>query len=258
MPSISDIRHYFDDASLDRDHSISIDPILSYEQETRQRAVLDLLNVKPTDVVMDVGCGNARDIVQFIKRADRVYGLDFSDGMIREGLKKLRPEPLESYGFVTGTAMSLPFQDESFDKVSCSEVVEHIPHWEQSLSEVVRVLKKGGRVAITTPNRRSLYSYMRPAMRGASYLYGLLTRREAPHHPHDEWKTQEEVVSRLESLGVRVDRRLGICFIPSHGTYLLPHRAKTLLVELVSRVEKIVRHRFHRSGYMLGISGKKI
>lgn len=50
-----------------------------------------------------------------------------------------------------GDALNLPFPDESFDVVIISEVMEHIPDDKGVLAEMVRVLRPGGRIAITVP-----------------------------------------------------------------------------------------------------------
>ncbi len=50
-----------------------------------------------------------------------------------------------------GDALNLPFPDDSFDVVIISEVMEHIPDDKGVLAEMVRVLKPGGRIAITVP-----------------------------------------------------------------------------------------------------------
>jgi SAM-dependent methyltransferase len=52
---------------------------------------------------------------------------------------------------VNGDATALPFPDASFERVIASEVVEHIPNDERAFSELARVLKPGGTLAVTVP-----------------------------------------------------------------------------------------------------------
>jgi SAM-dependent methyltransferase len=56
-------------------------------------------------------------------------------------------------GVVNGDALHLPFPDDTFDRVIASEVLEHI--WDDSgaIAELVRVLRPGGRMAVTVPSR---------------------------------------------------------------------------------------------------------
>jgi SAM-dependent methyltransferase len=52
---------------------------------------------------------------------------------------------------VVGSAEALPFEDESFDVVLSTQVLEHLPDPRRALGEAVRVLKKGGRLILTVP-----------------------------------------------------------------------------------------------------------
>jgi SAM-dependent methyltransferase len=56
-----------------------------------------------------------------------------------------------SAGVVQGDALALPFPNETFDRVICSEVLEHIPDDVAAMSELARVLRLGGTMAITVP-----------------------------------------------------------------------------------------------------------
>ncbi|MBW3609644.1 MAG: methyltransferase domain-containing protein, partial [Actinobacteria bacterium] len=52
---------------------------------------------------------------------------------------------------VRGNAYCLPFADESFDRIVAAEVLEHLPEDERAMSELARVLKPGGTIAVTVP-----------------------------------------------------------------------------------------------------------
>jgi SAM-dependent methyltransferase len=56
-------------------------------------------------------------------------------------------------GAINGDALQLPFADDTFDRIVVSEVLEHIWDDERTIVEVVRVLRPGGRVAVTVPTR---------------------------------------------------------------------------------------------------------
>jgi len=55
-------------------------------------------------------------------------------------------------GYVQGDAMRLPFQDHAFDTVFALEVLEHVPDEAALLNEAFRVLRRGGRLVMTTPS----------------------------------------------------------------------------------------------------------
>ena len=54
---------------------------------------------------------------------------------------------------MVGDALSLPFSDNYFDRLICSEVLEHIPDYSGALAEIWRITKPGGRIGISVPHR---------------------------------------------------------------------------------------------------------
>lgn len=118
----------------------------------------DLLAVKPGDIALDAGCGFGRHSFEYIKRGARVFSMD----MDMESLLKARfslaqiknaGQAREESSYLThmGDALRLPFKDETFDRVICAEVMEHVDDDHRACREMVRVLKKGGTIAITVP-----------------------------------------------------------------------------------------------------------
>lgn len=256
MVQVEEVQRHFDEESKVRDRKFEKDPILGYEQHVRQKAVFELLSPEPGDLILDVGCGNGRDLVKFQEAGCRVVGLDLSPGMLGGAEKKLHSNAAQRSSLIRASATNLPLSNDSVDKVSCSEVIEHIPKWGTVIDEIVRVLRPGGILALTTPNRMSLYGFARP-FTGAVHLYRSLRGVKSERHPHDEWKNQESVLDRLTASGTEVDVKLGVCFIPSHVTYLLPPQLKTMLVSVVARFENRLRWRLSGFGYMIALSAIK-
>ena len=85
--------------------------------------------------------------------AKKVYGLDMSPGFIKADIKRAKQEKMiDRFNFKVGNIEHLPYKDNFFDFIICSEVIEHVSRPDLVVSEFNRVLKKNGRVLITTPN----------------------------------------------------------------------------------------------------------
>ena len=93
-----------------------------------------------------------------------VVGLDLDFGSLRDASKRLRREGDEAgriAEMVQGNTFHLPFRDETFDKVICSEVMEHVHDYKAAARELARVTRPGGRLAITIPTATSEHLYLR-------------------------------------------------------------------------------------------------
>lgn len=73
----------------------------------------------------------------------------------------------------------LPYQDAAFDLVTCTEVIEHIEHYRETLREMFRILKPGGVLVVSTPNILNLKSRLRFLFFGFYNLFGPLHMRES-------------------------------------------------------------------------------
>jgi len=220
----------------------------------RQKAVMELLNPSEKELILDVGCGNARDIGLFSMIGAISVGIDISKGMIKEAREKIGKENLDSE-FLLDDATRIPFKNNIFDKVLCSETIEHIPNWEKTINEMQRVLKKGGLLVITTPNMKSLYGLTKIVFNLFIKTFRKTQKRE--EHPYDIWKTQKEVLFILRKNDFEIKEKRGICFIPGHLTYKLSNNLKKKLVRIVNPLEKKIESKLTSYGYMIGISAIK-
>ncbi len=100
---------------------------------------------KKGERILDVGCGNGR-FSKYLEGTD-YKGVDFSEKIIEEAEKRFPKK-----NFYVGDALSLPFKNESFDKVYGIAVIHQIPSYRyrlQAVLEMKRVLKPGGRIFLT-------------------------------------------------------------------------------------------------------------
>jgi len=246
-----EIKEFFDKAAIDRNANIARNLIVEYEQKVRSEMVISMIDPKPEEVILDGGCGNARDLIQLAPHGCKCVGIDFSPNMVEEAKKELATRNIQRVEVEVGDLTSLRFPDETFDKVFASEVLEHVPDYGKAISEMARVLKPGGWAVITTPNRHSLYGFDR-------YVICEKILRLKPRHPYDEWKTHKELARALENNGFEIARSAGACYMPGClMPYRLPNILKRLLIKIVGSVEPWLSRALPRSGYVLAIKAIK-
>lgn len=108
-----------------------------------RKAVKEALDVGPGDRVLDLAAGTGSSTAALLDTGADLVACDLSAGMIAEGQRR-HPE----ITFVQGNALSLPFSDGSFDAATISFGIRNIPHTDQVLAELARVVKPGGRLVI--------------------------------------------------------------------------------------------------------------
>jgi len=100
-------------------------------------------------IVLDAGCGTGYGARELTNAAS-VAGIDTS----AEALLLARREFGGPHvGFLRAACEALPFRDASFDLVVAFEVIEHLEHWQQLLTEAKRVLRPAGVLLVSTPNK---------------------------------------------------------------------------------------------------------
>ncbi len=120
---------------------------------------LERLRLEPGDWVLDLGCGEGRHShgLHMLGGAN-VVGLDPDLSALakaRDGLGFLPPGNTKQdtlTGFMSGDALALPFADNTFAAIICSEVLEHLHDYSGAIREIRRVLKPAGIFAATVPH----------------------------------------------------------------------------------------------------------
>ncbi|MFG1934931.1 class I SAM-dependent methyltransferase [Mycobacterium sp. NPDC048908] len=118
----------------------------------------DRLGVGAGTKVIDVGCGAGRHSFEAYRRGADVIAFDQNAAdlndvdEILQAMKEQGEVPDSARAeAVKGDALELPYADGTFDCVIASEILEHVPEDDRAISELVRVLKPGGALAITVP-----------------------------------------------------------------------------------------------------------
>lgn len=118
----------------------------------------DRLDLAAGDLLLDMGAGAGRHAFESVRRGAHVVALDYSSTDLKDvaalftAMAEAGHGPADATAVcVNGDGTGLPFPDNTFDRIICSEVMEHIPDDVAAMAEVHRVLKPGGRIAVTVP-----------------------------------------------------------------------------------------------------------
>lgn len=111
---------------------------------SRKKKVIRMLSPQKSDIICDLGCGDGNLSKFIVKKVEEVYGIDISPTRVRRSQKK-------GIKAICADVCSTPFKSDYFDKVICSEVIEHIINSKELLQEINRILKKGGTAVLTVP-----------------------------------------------------------------------------------------------------------
>lgn len=122
----------------------------------RRRIVFDLISryledPAPKNLLLDAGCGTGITL-QHLAQFGHAVGVD--NEPVALDFCRMRKERL----LTCGALEDLPYPDGSFDVVTCLDVIEHIDDDERAISEVCRVIRPGGLLALTVPAFQSLWS----------------------------------------------------------------------------------------------------
>jgi ubiquinone biosynthesis O-methyltransferase len=245
------IAPFFDDIAAIRNDLFQSRPVLGYEQQVRGDAVLDRIRAQAGETILDVGCGNARDIIPMLQQGATIVGVDVSEGMIQQARQELAAAGYRDVRLEVGDATRLNFADASFDKIVCSEVLEHIPDAGRAVGEMHRVLKPGGAMVVSTPNRLSWYGFDR-------YVLWARVFRRVWNHPFDNWRSMRELCTLLERHGFQITSTNTVCYVPGFIlTYALPRSLQRLIVSLVKKGDRLASRMAPRNGYLLVVTAVK-
>jgi ubiquinone/menaquinone biosynthesis C-methylase UbiE len=130
---------------------------------------------------LNIGCSEPVDEVFWVNLVKEWHALDLNRAAITVARKLasevLSPELYSKLKFLVGDVTRLKFEDETYDVVTAFSSIDHIPGREdrrRAVSEMCRVLKKGGYLVITVPNKWDvIYSYRSNKLqRNGGAVYG--------------------------------------------------------------------------------------
>jgi 2-polyprenyl-3-methyl-5-hydroxy-6-metoxy-1,4-benzoquinol methylase len=150
-------------------------------ERARTRQIVRMLDVLSHHHVLEVGVG-AGNVLDGVPTGIR-YGIDLAASILRDARLRLASRAT----LLQGDAATLPFRDGAFDRVMCSEVLEHLPDPGAAIAEIARVTRRGGVVVLSVPNER-LIDRTKSLLARAHVLRFLSSNGyRVPQDMKDEW-----------------------------------------------------------------------
>jgi len=213
-----------------------------------REAMFDLLEENTSASVLDCGCNNGK-LTKIVGRkigTEQLYGIELVDLWIPHA----REQGVKVYQ--VDLNQRLPMEDDTFDVVFASQIIEHLYNTDLYIKEIWRVLKPGGYAVISTPNLASLHciimlllgfqpTFVSDVVRVGNPFYG--RQRDVarfPAHSHlrtFNWRSLKEL---FEYYGFKVEKMTGVgyCLFPNWFARFLSYIDGKHSQNLIMKVRK--------------------
>lgn len=184
--------------------------LLRWVEKLRTRRILSLLHPIQSDKILDVGCGSG-DILQLVLRGE-LWGLDISPRLAKEAQERLGSRARIFCG--NAETVDEQLKGATFDKIFCSEVLEHVQHPERTLRAMANLSASGGKLIISVPNER-LIDTVKTAL-AAIGLFRFVLGSSVARSMRDDWHLhlfeRKTLPQLLSSSGIIAKKIYGIPF----------------------------------------------
>lgn len=167
---------------------------------TRKKKVLDMLSPQKNDIICDLGCGDGNLSKAIVKKVKEVHGLDISPTRVKRAKKN-------GIKAICSDACFTPFESGFFDKVICTEVIEHVVDPEKLICEINRILKNNGIAVLTVPLMQKIEKTLLdvPKIDLEQMDYGKMIRKYNITGAHLHSFSEQGIIKLLEETGYRIE-----------------------------------------------------
>jgi SAM-dependent methyltransferase len=134
-------------------------------------------SLRPDDLVLEVGAGTAALATALARRAGHVVASDVSVAWLVLARRRIRAAGVDNVTLIASTGDRLPFPTATFDLVVAADVIEHVPDARALVAACHDVIRPGGAVWLSTPNRLSVTPEPHVRVWGVGYLPRPLGKR---------------------------------------------------------------------------------
>jgi 2-polyprenyl-3-methyl-5-hydroxy-6-metoxy-1,4-benzoquinol methylase len=155
--------------------------------------------------LLDAGSGTGWFSKYAEEKGALVTSIDVGENLLNKVAEKCKSTCIK------GSILEMPFPDNSFDFIVSSEVIEHTPDPLLAFDELYRVLKPGGKLILTTPNKLWYF---------AIYIANKLKIR--PYDGYENWISWREMNKKVIKTGFVIESRMGIHMFPFLHPFVYP------------------------------------
>lgn len=166
-------------------------------------------------LALDVGCGAGLVAEPLARMGAEVDGLDAGEAVIAVAKEHAAGQGLPIRYHVGEVAEFAALHAAKYDFITCLEVVEHVTDIEGFLSSIARLLKPGGLLVFSTPNRTA--ASWAVLIAGAERLLKLIPDGG---HAWSQFVTPDEMTQKLADASMRVNEIKGLTWSPSRGFHI--------------------------------------
>lgn len=165
--------------------------VISFQRHKAWRKdTMKRMNVQPGTASLDVCCGTADwtlAMAEAVGPTGKAVGLDFSQNMLKIGQEKVNQSSFSNIELLHGNAMSLPFEDNSFDYVTIGFGLRNVPDYMTALKEMYRVVKPGGKVVCLETSQPTMIGYRQAYLFYFKYIMPAFGKLFAKSYDEYSW-----------------------------------------------------------------------
>jgi 2-polyprenyl-3-methyl-5-hydroxy-6-metoxy-1,4-benzoquinol methylase len=135
----------------------SKNPLLRYVEKIRIKKIISMAKIKKSDSVLDLGCGEGF-LLSMLPQTKKITGIDISKHALSRAKNIVENKGLKANLFF-GDAQNLNV-NETFDKIMCSEVLEHVPKPRTVMKNIHKILKDNGTLVVSIPDETRIQNIM--------------------------------------------------------------------------------------------------
>lgn len=192
--------------------------LFRYIENKRIDVLLKLAEINPNNTVLEIGCG-AGHILERIK-CGILTGIDIAEIQVNRSKARLGSKAK----IFRAAGENLPFENESFERIICTEVFEHVLDPLLVLNEMQRILKKNGLISLSIPNE-NLIIFTKRLLLNTGFKWVLEPKESqwdlASKNNLEEWHIHNY---NLKLIKMQVNTMFKINLIKRIPFYFLPYR----------------------------------